>query len=419
MNRVPSPHPKMKYFSITACALSASLFSFSSLAVSNGKPFQELNALIELNAASIEQINQTLSLLGSRVTTLEDSVDAIKSRLDDLELMVIDNHENIALAFEQLSELSDLLAGLNTLLADNIEQTQNNSADIQYLKENQQALIESLESTITEIENELFSLQQDIKYLSEENASLSSELKFQIQTLTDAVENGESNISALESQVIYLAANLTGLNSDYNYLTNLYSQLSEQTSAQQEELDSLKLSLASMGSEDPNTSGTSASFTFTDEPGIDNTDHVDQLRQFLFNNDTFDQWVHVVFTTPAVNKTTELCLQDVIGVFSSAEQLYDHDYQASQQSGGSYRLNNGSWASAGNIKVQTRKDNKFNYVYISATNNDVAIVSAIDIPTVATFHDSYHQKKYFTIDTNQPTIATYTIDTSRLSACGY
>lgn len=381
------------------------------------------------------KLGARIEALAERVAQLEAQSSAIILQLSNLELQVSTNTasiETILLRVEEMRETQNLLmqAQMNNTewLTQVALSVQDLSVELQTQRENLTALILEQSQAIANNEVALRDLRANLLTLSADNIALAqqlqtqtNELQAEIDTLENTATTNTTDIQTQQTALSTLQTSVTTALADYNYLSALYLTLKDLTEQNESQLQSLEQTVNNLSLNGGGTGGNSsiATYTFTDEPDVDDTDHVNALRAFLISTPTVGRWVNIVFTTPATNRTTEICFQDNTDIFTRARDTSNHAYEATTGGSGTYRLNNGDWATTSVMRVQSRNDATVSYVYIGAATPDTAVTALSNFNSVSPIYDSIHQKRYFTVELTSPTTAVYTVGDDRLSACGY
>lgn len=374
--------------------------------------------------------------LTDRVTELEAQSSALTLQLSELGIQVSENTaslENIVLRVDEMRETQALLTQAQMENTEWLTQValsvQDLSAELQTQREHLTALIAEQTAAIETNEQALSALRTSLLRLSADNIALTqllqtqtSALQSEIDTLQTDTASNSTTILTTQSELATLNTTISSALADYNYLSALYltlKDLTEQNEAQLAALEETVNTLALNGGSGTGGSNSLATYTFTDAPDQDDSGHVNALRAFLLNTPTVGRWVNVVFSTPATNRTTEICFQDNTDIFNRARDTSPHSYAAVNGGAGTYRLNNGDWMTATVMRVQTRNDDRVNYVYIGAATPDTAVAALTNFKSTSAVYDSLHQKRYYSIELSSPTTAVYTVGDDRLSVCGY
>ena len=241
--------------SAISIAVSTALMSQAIYALPNGKPFKELNALIEENATAINangelieqnstailSLSSELSALDGRLGVLETDVNGLTARFSSLEAVVSNNSNDITLAQVRISAVQTELNSLDTALATNTQAiTDANTAilaieveldamqaDIINLNNtvsDNQIAISDVETKIMLTEAHLAELQIDVVTNAAEievTQSNLNDLNASVASLQAIVDTNLTKITQIESSVLESENKLTTLTNQYNDLTAL------------------------------------------------------------------------------------------------------------------------------------------------------------------------------------------------------
>lgn len=344
------------------------------------------------------------------------------AELDNI-VVLIDETRDIQNSIRQAQQdNTQLLADLATSVDDVSLQLEQQREILTQMIEEQSAAISANQETLTDVRQQLLDLSADNIALAQSLQTQTSDLQTEIEGLQANTETDSEQLLAQQSELANLNAQVVTALADYNYLSALYATLKELTDENQSQLEELEQTVSALAVSGGGGSGGGNGpqvLTFTDTPNQDDRDHVEGLRVFLQNTETLGRWVGVVFTTPAANRTTELCFQDNSDLFLTARNTDDHPYTATDGGSGSYRLNNGDWLTTSVMRVQSRRDQNVDYVYVGAVTSDVAVAALTNFASGSPQSDSLHQRRYMTVELNGETVSTYTVAGDRLSACGY
>lgn len=397
-----------------------------------GKPFQELKGMINSNSAEISTVREDLNHLTFELEALAQSVANTNLSLDALQTQVNANTNDLAYAFSLLTQARNDIDELSLLTLANQQKIDGFLTSINELEGAIDAqryellsLVDSLNAHLDTQAEQLSKVRTEIDAIAANNIGLAQQLASQALTITQFADTQNTAVLSIQAEVDLLNTNLTLSNANYIYLTSAYEALDDNITTLTTQLAQLEQAVAELdaqaGAASGDNGGTSGPvlFSFVDEFSVNDTQHVTQLRQFLASNDSLNQWVHVIFTTPAVGRTTELCFFDQSDVFNQARRFEPHPFTVSENNQGSARLNGGDWQQVPEIVVQSRNDDNFDYIFVRAPEITNAVTSLTTLKNGSPEYDSYHQRRYFTVVSQSATTATYTIGADRLSACGY
>jgi peptidoglycan hydrolase CwlO-like protein len=417
--------------SLSYCFLLALLVPKIALSLPNGKPFQELKDLIDSNSEEITVVRQNLNNLTYELEGLVQEVANTNKALNDLKDAVQSNTSDIEYAISLLTDVRNDISELSILTLANQEALNEFSTTINELEgaidTQRYELLTLIDAQRIQLDiqiQELSDLRSEINIIAEGNITLAQLLAAQALTIADLAETQNSSFSSIQAEVDLLNTNLTLSNANYIYLTSAYDDLETQINELLAQIEVLEQAVAEIDTQTVDASGGNGSsgpvvLSFTDEYDTNDVQHVSLLRDFLASNNSVSRWVHVIFSTPALGRSTEICFLDQNDVFSQAQRIDSHQFIARENGPGSVRMNAGAWQDVSNIVVQTRQDAILNYVFVRAPEITNAVTSLIDLRTGSPLYDSYHQRRYLTAESQSPTTATYTIGDSRMAVCGY
>ena len=233
-------------------AVTTTLMSQAIYALPNGKPFKELNALIEENATAIDangdlieqnstailSLSSELSALDGRLGVLETDVNSLTTRFSSLETVVTNNSNDITLAQVRISAVQTELNSLDTAIATNTQaisdantaiftievELNNMQSDINNLNNtvsDNLAAIADVEANILSTESHLSELQLDVTTNAAEIATTQNnlnDLTASLASLQAIVDTNMAKIAQTEASVIDAENKLATLTNQYNEL---------------------------------------------------------------------------------------------------------------------------------------------------------------------------------------------------------
>jgi len=400
----------------------------------------DLSAVVAVNASAITAVEDDilvaeahLSSLQDDVVTNADEILSVQNDLNDLNASlaslnaivdsnvsrIIQTEEDIATATEQLDILTAQHYDLYALIGANADASEEAIAS---LKTELSALIAANESGIIDNDAELVALSLELTKLAENNSAIAQDLRDQMLALALLVDSNSTSITALQTQVGTLSGALATLNAQYNQLSNLYNRLRSDSLYHQKQIDQLRSEMNGLSGRVDDLEALHAPvYTFTDKYNVNDIAHVDALRDFFIGTPTLNQWVHVIFDTPARGRKTEVCLLDDNNIFANVRNLGGHSLSNNSHytTKNSYRLNGGAWIAApSQTVVLSQKDSSRDLVSIRNTRNSYSQVMLTQYAG-SPYYDSYHQRTYWSRISSVDTTASYTVAASRFDACGY
>lgn len=233
----------------------ALLVSQSANALPNGKPFQELNALIEENATAIDEngdlieqnstailaLSTELSTLDGRVGVLETNVAGLTTRFGVLETSVATNTSDITLAFAKITSVQEELGALDTVVATNTQAITDAEtaiaaaeADIDQLNTDLSALYDTVainEAAITDVQADIAAAEARLSLLEADVITNAAEIQTTNDNLNDLnasllslqaiVDSNTARITQTESDIFDAQNNIATLSNQYNDLLAL------------------------------------------------------------------------------------------------------------------------------------------------------------------------------------------------------
>ena len=222
----------------------------SANALPNGKPFQELNALIEQNATAIDAngnlieqnstailaLSAELSTLDGRVGVLETDVAGLTTRFGVVETTVASNANDITLAFARITSVQSELSNLDATVALNTQAISDAETAILAAEAGLAQLntdLDALYITVATNQAAITGVQADIAatetYLSQLEADVVTNAA-EIQTTNDNLNDLNASLSSLEAIVTSNLVKITQTESDIFNANNNISTLNTQYS---------------------------------------------------------------------------------------------------------------------------------------------------------------------------------------------
>lgn len=191
----------------------------------NGKPFQELNALIDANRALIEENSAAISILQTDLAGLVTALSDTNARIDQLSLNVAANTADIATALAAVESHDTQLAALY--------------ADLSALEAEHAADFEAVNS-------QLDAINAEITTLHALRAQLAASVSAQLAALSAQVNDNSLAIDSLVFDLTLVNAQLATVNSSIWQLTQQQNALSATVAAYGSQITQLQQTTASL-----------------------------------------------------------------------------------------------------------------------------------------------------------------------------
>lgn len=191
-------------------------------AVANGKPFQQLNALITENRVLIEANAEDISALKSEVSDINTRIGSIETRLASVSDQIENNTTAISNAFERI------------VLAE---------GNIEALREDLSLIAQQHGADMVALQAQLDAVDTELVRLADESAGLAGALDTRVAELRAQMTDNTNGIEALLADVLLLNANLTSINANYNQLSNAQGVLQAQMDTYQQQVANLDSAL--------------------------------------------------------------------------------------------------------------------------------------------------------------------------------
>jgi len=170
----------------------------------NGKPFDTLNADIQVNATAIEALQTETAALQSTVNGLSISISNLELTVQENSDAIIELQNGLDVTYQELQALKLQVTTHTTSVNDSIASLQN---QIDALQQQVNALTANLAASLVSLQDAIDANSTGVSSLLAQVTTLTAEILVMNGTLT----NHEDRLTALEAAVVQLRADLTAL----------------------------------------------------------------------------------------------------------------------------------------------------------------------------------------------------------------
>ncbi|WP_022941405.1 hypothetical protein [Psychromonas hadalis] len=417
-----------KYISYSASIFVAFLTPVALVAgnnLPNGKPFQQLSALIEANEAGIDENSTAILNLNDALSALDDDVSGLVTRVLTLENDFTTLEGTVSDNADDIMQLGLDITSVELLISNFENQT---AADIQALKSELELKITEAKSIAGANKSALIIVNNTLTQMAQDNGVVAGNLTTLMGDFAALVGGASESIPVLLGQISTLSNQLTTLNASYIQSQALYTVVKADVAAHHTKIAELEgivsglvLRVAILEPFHETAPEPIPALTFTTTPG-EAVNRVEQIQQFFIANITMHKYVYVAINTPALLQSMQTCVltSTYNSYFAPWRNLTDNfEYMITGGSHSQGNYNQGGWVDQiWRVAIQR---------YGTAPSTRIRLMmNAWDglIGSIALEHNYGTGKtSYFNIgvgySNNYVTHMTFKIADDRIVACGY